>query len=146
MNNNLKKALIMGGIGFAVGAFICVIFCIVSYFSEPENFSIDGGTILYIFLGGLLGLVNMGTTVVYDFESWSIAKCTLVHFVVCITSFYMFSFYIDWFKFGDTMFFIVTAAFIVAYLIIWLVNYLSYKRTVKRLNKELKGFKSEIEE
>jgi len=137
-----KKAVILSVIGGLCGVFICFT---VSQFSSgdgSENVSM-GTEVLYYIVSFLHGAICCGTTVIYEFESWSILRATLTHFFITLISFYCLGFIQKWLVFGSALFFIVTAAFIVCYFIIWIVNYLSYRRVVKRMNEDIEKLKTE---
>jgi hypothetical protein len=48
-----------------------------------------------------------------------------------------------WFKLDDPVFWIVVAAMAAAYVLIWLVQYLSYRRTIRKMNENLEKMKAE---
>ncbi len=137
MSNVLKKGFVLGACGFAMGVFIGICMCAVSGGVEftPIN-------VFYLLVGGLYGAWAMGGSAVYDIEEWSILRCTLTHFISTLLAFYLMgTIQGGWLVIGSTVFWIVTAAFVVCYFIIWLVQYLKYKREVRIMNEELKEFK-----
>ena len=48
----------------------------------------------------------------------------------------------NWLEFGSVFFYCITAAFIVVYFIIWLINYLSYKKVVKSMNEDIEKLRN----
>lgn len=138
MNELLKRGLILGAIGFAVGTLICLFIVLLGGLFEDAGI----GFIVYYFIsGGMLGAICNGTSAIYGIEKWSILRVTITHFVISLAAFYTFAFSIGWLIFGDLMFWIVTAMFVAAYFMIWLIQYLIYKGEVKRMNSELKELK-----
>lgn len=137
-----KKALLLSALGCILGFTIGVVLWIIGMqgeLSAEENIRL---LILYLVVSGIYGMLAMGTSVVYDIESWSIMKATAVHFVVTLLGFYALGMLEGWLKFGDVIFFIMTVAFVVIYVIIWLVQYLSLKHSVANLNRQLEEMKT----
>ncbi len=135
----IKRAIILGCIGFVIGIMIGLTIC----FIEEHRILLGGMDILMYLVGGLQGALAMGTTVFYDIESWSILRSTITHFIVTFGGFYAMGYIQGWMRPGEPFSFIFTIAFIVAYIIIWLTQYFSYKRTVRMMNAELKDMKRE---
>lgn len=42
----------------------------------------------------------------------------------------------------DSLFWMITAAMVIGYFIVWLVMYLAYKRQIRKINEGLKKIKS----
>ncbi len=84
----------------------------------------------------------MGSSVVYELESWSALKATVVHYITVMVVYYPIAFYLRWLSPGDTFvnicFFV---ALTVAYIIIWVVQYLRSKSGVREINRELDKLK-----
>ena len=133
MNKHLKQALILGVIGFVCGTMISVI---MFFAGDGGEFTI--GSIPKLLLGGVFGAIPMGGSIVYDIDSWSIARATIVHFVGTFAGFFLLAIAQGWFEPGDSFFWIWTAAWVFAYFIIWLIQYMIYHRKVKEMNEELR--------
>ncbi|MBR5336637.1 MAG: DUF3021 domain-containing protein [Lachnospiraceae bacterium] len=137
MNRVLKKGLILGAVGFVMGIIIGVVI-----FTMTGGREITPVSIFHFLVGGIYAAWAMGGSTMYDIESWSILRCTLTHFITTLLAFYLMGTIQDgWLVIGSSLFWIVTAAFVVAYIIIWLAQYFSYKRKVKRMNEELRAFR-----
>ena len=141
MSDLLKKGIILGLIGAAAGIGIGLVITLAGIAGGEAQGSIPE-LILYFFMSGMLGFVNMGASVMYNIEHWSIARATGTHFTVSIISFYVFGFAIHWLDPGEVMFYIITAIFIVVYFIIWLIQYIRYKKEIRKINDDLKRFRS----
>ena len=85
---------------------------------------------------GLMGAVCMGSSVVYDIESWSLVKVTVIHSVIAMTAFLTASIVLKWFS-GIALL-IAIAAFSVTYALIWLIEYLLWKNEIRKINRDLK--------
>ena len=135
MNKVLKKAIILGIIGFAIGLIIGVTVYYLTGGSSSGEFSY-----FEFLVGGIYGALAMGGSAVYDIESWSIAKCTATHFVCTFVGLFALAIMQGWFYPGDLLFWILLVAWVFAYFIIWLIQYLIYHRKIDNLNEELKKF------
>ncbi len=144
MNKVLKKGLILGSIGFVVGLMIGLTIFLISV-DDLSNYHFTFRDALDFLVGGIFGGFAMGFSAVYDIESWSIARCTLTHFVPTILGFYLLGTIQGWLKIGDTLSFIMTFCYILAYFMIWLIQYLRYRKEVRNLNAKLKEIKNRNE-
>ena len=141
MNRVLKKGLILGAIGFVGGLFIGLT---VFYLTEPTAPLMPDFSKLSLFeliIGGIYGALAMGTSAVYDIESWSIAKCTFTHFIFTFVGLFVLARVQGWLNPGAKLMYVIAAAFIIIYIIIWLSQYLLFKRKVRQLNDDLEMVK-----
>ena len=137
MNKTWKHALLLAAIGLAVGLLVSWFFAQMAGSEEGLGFPLW----LNYLLGALQGALAMGSTVVYDIERWSVTRCTVTHFIIAFGGYTALGLIEGWMKLNDPGFWIMTAAMVAVYFIIWLVMYLSYKRTIKRMNAELNRWK-----
>ncbi|MBR5407625.1 MAG: DUF3021 domain-containing protein [Lachnospiraceae bacterium] len=141
MNKLLKRALILGCIGFflgtAIGFFMYCITDVKTLWEQPFN----GHSMFKLLVGGLQGFLAMSTTVVYDIESWSIARSTFTHFVITAGGFFTMGYFQEWLIPGDIFFCIMAVSFVVVYFIIWLIQYLIYLHNIKQMNNDLEKMK-----
>ena len=89
-------------------------------------------------LGGIPGAVIMSSTVIYDIEEWSILRATATHFLFAMGVLVFACFALKWFKPWSAAFWIMLAAEVVCYILIWLIMYSAYKAKVRKLNMLLK--------
>lgn len=134
-----KKATLLALIGFVTGALIGIGFCLAKG-SDLQ------GILLSILLGGVYGAVACGSSIVYDIEKWSIARATATHSLFVFSLYILISFTVGWFRLDDPIFWIVIAIMAAAYILIWLIQYLAYKRTIRKMNNELARMKSRADE
>ena len=124
-----------GGVDGVTGYFCAKAF--VEYIGDPSR-----AIIIEILVVGFMGLIDMGSSVVYELESWSALKATVVHYITVMVVYYPIAFYLRWLSPGDTFvnicFFV---ALTVAYIIIWVVQYLRSKSGVREINRELDKLK-----
>jgi len=130
-----KKAMLLTLLGYACGCLIGLLFSL----GGGHDF---GEALPNILLGGIPGAIAMGTTVVYDIEKWSILRATVTHFLIVMGVNLLACFVLKWFEPWSTAFWIMIAGELIGYICIWLICYRSYSRTVRRMNSDLKKWKS----
>ena len=131
-----KKTVLLGLAGFVLGVLVCIGFMLARS-SEGLKAAFPN-----LALSGIYGAVAMGSSVVYDIEKWSIARATATHFLLSFTLYFLLVLSMGWFRLDDPVFWIVIAVMVVIYVLIWLFQYLSYKRKIRKMNHDLKIWKS----
>jgi hypothetical protein len=149
--NEIKKAVAKRAIlGFIYGVFIGqTILILESLFKGDGNFYfvskslLDlagtkiGGVIIQYFLTGLIGTTFAATTVIFEMDSWSLLRQSILHFIITSIVMYAAGFLCGWFPhtLGSTL--IWFGVFIVVYAIFWISFTLYYKNKVKKINEAL---------
>ena len=87
----------------------------------------------------------MGTMVIYDIEKWSILRATFTHFLIVMGVMLLACFVLKWFEPWSAAFWIMMAAELAGYVIVWLILYHSYRRKVRKLNDMLRKSLDHIE-
>ena len=134
-----KKAIIFGLLGYIAGCLIGLCFAL-----QNKNESLSGA-LPGILLGGIPGAIAMGTMVIYDIEKWSILRATFIHFLIVMGVMLLACFVLKWFEPWSAAFWIMMAAELVGYVIVWLILYHSYRRKVRKLNDMLRKSLDHIE-
>ncbi len=129
-----NKAIIRALIGFILGMFISMAFC----FNNHDGF--DARFVTNLLMGGLVGLINNGTSVAYNIESWGTTKATFIHYISTVIVFLTIALSMDWFRMDMTLA-IFMVIFTLVYVIIWVCEYMYMKKTVKEFNRELDELK-----
>lgn len=137
MNKSVKKALILGGIGFIVGLLIGLTVSFLTNEAPLDGFAFDSYLCFELLIGGIYGAMAMGGSVVYDIESFSIARSTAIHFFITFVGFHLLAYVQGWLRPEETWYILLTIAWLIAYFIIWLVQYLIFRHKVKQLNEDL---------
>ena len=127
-----KKAMLLGLIGYIAGCIIGLCFAL-----QREGFTL-ASSLPDILMGGIPGAIAMGTAVIYDIEEWSLLRATVTHFLIVMVALLLACFVLKWFEPWSAPFWIMLAAELVGYIIIWLIIYLCYKKQVRNLNNLLK--------
>ena len=154
--NFRQRVIMLSSIGFGLGVIAGTIIAAFSgtlshddgtmYLCAPEFIEAVGDpltafTIQAIVLG-FQGVLSMGGSAVYSIEKWSVLRCTLTHYLAVMAGIYTCAFTLRWFAVTDTkailiMFLILTPP----YFLIWLINYISYKAELKKINRELEDIR-----
>ena len=94
---------------------------------------------------GLYGALAWGSSVIYGIESWSILRCTVTHGLITfggLTMFFVVLIAAGWMKkpsFGAAL--IMLIMFLLVYFLIWLIQFMIYRRKVKKMNLKLREWK-----
>lgn len=132
-----NKLIFLSLLGFSMGLLIgAVITCVFADYAEYSNRMM---MLAQLIGSGLLGMVSMGGTIVYDLEEWGLTQATFTHYILAFIAFFTASEVLGWFKHDVLL--VVSIAFTVIYFIIWLINFLSWKAQIRQMNRELTAFK-----
>lgn len=88
-------------------------------------------------LSGTFGSIFAAASVVWEMDSWSILKMTFVHFIITAFSLLPIAYILYWMDHSFIGFASYFAVFIVIYVIIWFVQYISWYRSVDKINKKI---------
>ena len=131
-----KKLLTMAVLGFVLGMLIGDGIArltggkpLLTQLSEDP-----GGLILQSLVSGLYGAATMSGTLLYDVEHWSLAKSTLVHYLIVAVPFVPMALLLGWAARASDIL-IVEAIQLVVFALIWLVMYTIYRRQIRELNE-----------
>ncbi|MBE5870483.1 MAG: DUF3021 domain-containing protein [Lachnospiraceae bacterium] len=145
--NIRNKFYLKAAIGYALGMMIGVAITAISvtlsandgtvYLYEPGWVERVGGVgigfTLEAVISGLLGVVGMGGSVMYDIEHWSLFRATFTHFVITVAAYFAAGWILDWY-----IDWIALAFFVAAYVLIWQIQNFLYKLQIKKINRNLK--------
>lgn len=148
MNDIIKKAIRRALFGFELGLAVGIILMLTGAFDylPPEGKALK--LVLYMIVSGLMGSIGMGMTVVFEIESWSIARATFTHMGAVIIGYVLMGWIEGWYKYADgPRDLIITAVcIIVAYFFIWMVMYLKNKSQIRKMNEDLNEIKKHLSE
>ena len=130
-----KKAVWLSLAGFVSGALIGAGFMLSAWPGWRE-------ALPHMLLGGIYGAVAMAGSLVYEIEKWSIARATATHFLITFALYFVLVKAMGWFRSNEGTFWVVVAVMAAAYVLIWLLQYRSYRRKVRAMNQELEKWKS----
>lgn len=147
----LKKTLIRAGIGFLIGVVIGYVISILTGSDNPDVFipvsdkllsfagSIPMALVLQGLFSGIYGAICFGAVSFYDIEKWPLALATGMHCAVIILLFIPGGIFLGWVN-SVTEALIMAGMQFVAFFIIWLILYFSYRKQVKELNEMQEHF------
>ena len=139
MKELLKKTALLSAIGFAVGVLVGLGFLAFYGVQATVEAYGAGWLMAYMLICSAMGAINLGTMTLYEIERWSLTRATLTHLAITLATCGGLGLFLGWFRSAVIWYMLI--AFVVAYFIIWLIIYLSYKRRVKKLNEDLKHWK-----
>lgn len=144
----MKKKMIQRGLlgfplGIAIGYVITVIIsiCIGDGFFHPVNPELVNkmGSELNAILiqTGLSGIMGTGfamASVIWEIDSWSLAKQSGVYFAIACVIMFPISYFANWMPHSTGGILSYVGIFVAIFVITWLVQYFVWKRKVKRMN------------
>lgn len=129
--------------GFAIGMLVGVL--MILFYNEGESIFEERMELIRQIIGsGLLGAVCVGGQVVYTIESWSIVKCTLIHYFLSMGALLLANHILGWYPETVPVLSIFILIMSAIYCCIWLVYYIIEKIEVKKLNEGLNLMQEKI--
>lgn len=148
----MKKKLIQRGIlgfplGIAIGYTITVIIsiCIGNGLFYPVNRELINtmgnelnAVLLQTLLCGIMGTGFAMASVIWEIDSWSLAKQSGVYFAIACVIMFPISYLANWMprSFGGILFYV--GIFVAVFLISWLVQYFVWKRNIRKMNERVR--------
>lgn len=145
-----KKAFLRGLVGFPIGIsiyyVITIIFSLIYgngyYYPCNPNLIISVGSeinavLVQFLLCGILGFGFSATSIIWNFESWSLIKQTSIYFSIISLLMFPIAYISHWMEHSIKGFLLYFSVFILIFIIIWLITYLIIKNNVKKMNNQL---------
>lgn len=145
-----KKIFLRGAFGFPIGISIGYIITIIisfiwanGYYSPcvPELISVMGSeinaVIFQALLSGLLGAAFAASSVIWEIESLNIVKQTGVYFAVVSVVMMPVAYFLYWMEHSVTGFLSYFCIFALIFIVIWVTQFITGRRMVKRMNERL---------
>ncbi len=147
----MKKTLIIRGlfgipVGIAISYLITILMSLIqgegNYFPCVPDLITQMGSemnavLLQTLLSAILGAVCGASSVIWEMESWSLFKQTLLHFIILSASMLPVAYVLYWMQHNLISFLIFEGIFLVIFVSIWLSQYLIYKNNIKKINSKL---------
>lgn len=96
-----------------------------------------GAVVLQTALCALLGAAFAGLSVIWEIESWSIARQTGVYFLSASVAMLPIAYITCWMEHSVVGFLEYFGIFAVIFALVWLIQYARAKRNVQKLNRQL---------
>jgi hypothetical protein len=142
----LKKAVLRGLLGMPLGVFISTTIEFIYSLVYGELMVIppvDGAitplkayAIQYI-VSMVIGFVFAFGSAIFEVDRWSIAKQTVMHFLLTSLVFLPCSIMARWVDFNFISVLVYFIIFIIIYIAIWFIQYFSWKNKIIKLNRKL---------
>ena len=142
----LKKAVLRGLLGMPLGVFISTTIGLIYSLVYGELMVIppvDGAitplkayAIQYI-VSMVIGFVFAFGSAIFEVDRWSIAKQTVMHFLLTSIVFLPCSIMARWVDFNFISVLVYFIIFIIIYIAIWFIQYFSWKNKIIKLNRKL---------
>ena len=144
----MKKQILSRGLaGFPVGIAIGFVITLIisayigdgSYYPvTPELIGSMGNelnaVILQTVLCGIMGSGFAMASVIWELDSWSLAKQSGIYFLIACIIMFPIAYIANWMKHSVTGVLSYVGIFVVIFVIVWIAQYLSWKRKIKRMN------------
>lgn len=126
-----SKFIINSLVGLVLGMLVGIVIWMI----PPVNN--EGRSLLvHVIVSGIHGLIPCGAATVFMIESWGLTRSTVVHATITLATILAIDLPMKWFSWGAE-FAVALVIYVIIYTIIWLVNYLYWKHTVKEMNDQL---------
>ncbi len=152
----MKKLILRGALGFPLGVAIGYIVTIVlsliwgnGYYSPcvPALASAIGSeigaVILQAFLCGLLGAGFGASSVIWEIERWGLVKQTGIYFGVISVMMMPVAYFSYWMEHSVAGFFSYFGIFALIFAVIWVIQFITARRMVKKMNARLSQAKNQ---
>lgn len=146
----MKKAVQRGLFGFPTGISIGYIITIVgSLFWGNGDYSpcvpaladamgsVIGAVILQAVLCGILGASFAMASLIWEIETWSIAKQTGIYFLAISTTMFPIAYFTHWMERSLSGFLMYFGVFFTVFVFIWVIQYCIWKNKIKDINKKI---------
>ena len=148
----MKRKLILRGLfGFPVGVAIGFVITIMisvcvgdgSFYPVTPELIVTMGNelnavILQTVLCGIMGAGFAMASVIWEMDSWSLAKQSGIYFSVACIVMLPIAYVTNWMKHTVGGVLAYVGIFVVIFLIVWLIQYSAWRRRIKKMNDSIK--------
>ena len=148
----MKRKLILRGLfGFPVGVAIGFVITIIisvcvgdgSFYPVTPELIVTMGNelnavILQTVLCGIMGAGFAMASVIWEMDSWSLAKQSGIYFSVACIVMLPIAYVTNWMKHTVGSILAYVGIFVVIFLVVWLIQYSAWKRKIKKMNDSIK--------
>lgn len=97
--------------------------------------------VLQTLVSGVYGAAAVSGMLLYDVDEWSLAKATIVHYLIVAVPYVPMALFLGWAESAADIL-IVEGFQLIAFFLIWSVMVLRYKAKVKKLNELVKEWRA----
>ena len=149
----MKKKIILRGlfglpVGIAIGFVITLLISICIgdgsfYPVTPELIKTTGNelnaVVLQTILCAILGVEFAMASVIWEIDSWSLAKQSGVYFLIISVVMLPIAYFANWMKHSITGVLSYVGIFVMIFAAVWISQYLLWKRRIKKMNARIHG-------
>lgn len=149
----MKKKIILRGlfglpVGIAIGFVITLLISICIgdgsfYPVTPELIQTTGNelnaVVLQTILCAILGVGFAMASVIWEIDSWSLAKQSGIYFAIACAVMFPISYVANWMPHSIAGILSYAGIFAVIFVLVWLIQYFVWKRKVRRMNERIRG-------
>lgn len=149
----ILRSLLGAPVGMAISYFITILISLAvadgNYYPVVPDLIADCGSemnavLLQTLFSLLYGAVWGGASVIWDMESWSLLKMTLLHLVICSIVTFPVAYFMQWMPHNAAGFLLYFGTFLAIYLIIWISQYRSMKRRIDQINHKIQDSSDKV--
>ena len=147
-----KKAFLRGLLGFPLGIAIGYVISVLGSLvfgngafqpCTPALIAMAGSEInavmLQTLLCGVVGTSFAASSVLWEIEKWSIVKQTGSYFLINAVVMLPTAYLLNWMDHSFKGFFIYFGIFTLYFAVIWMIQYLVWKHTLRKMNDKIHG-------
>lgn len=152
----MKKEIIMRSLvgfplGIAIGYLITILVSLAwgnGYYSSshPELISLMGNEINAVILQaifcGILGMGFAASSVIWEIDSWSLVKQTLVHFSIASVIMLPIGYFAHWMEHSVVGFLTYFGIFFLIFVVVWIIQFGIGWYNVRKINEKLSQVKN----
>jgi hypothetical protein len=147
----LKKTMCRGALGFPLG--ICIGYVITIGISlglatggyHPcvpalaEQFGSELAAVVFqAVLCGVLGAAFAAASIIWELETWSIARQAGIYFLVVSMAMLPIAYFAQWMEHSFAGFLLYFGIFIAIFVVMWVIQYLVWKTKIQHMNASIK--------
>lgn len=130
-------------IGYAITLVISIIIGNGLYYPVNTEFITTAGgelnaVLIQTLLSGIVGSAFSMGSLVWDIDSWSLAKQTGVYFAIACVALFPISYYANWMPHSVPGAIFYVGMFVLVFVLVWIAQYMSYKKQIAEVNARIK--------
>lgn len=147
----MKREMIRRGLGgfplgITIGHMITILVSLsigdgFFYAVNPKLIAMAGNelnaVILQVLLCGLVGAGFAMTSVIWDIDSWSLAKQSGVYSIIASLIMFPIAYVANWMQHTVSGILIYIGIFVIIFVLAWFLQYMMWKRKIDKLNKRI---------
>jgi hypothetical protein len=149
----MKKQIFLRGLlgvplGIAIGYFITIVNSLTigngSYSacvpSLVDTFGSEIEAVVFqAVLMGVLGACFGAASLIWEVESWSIAKQTGIYFLVSSLAMFPIAYFTEWMEHSILGFLIYFGIFVAIFIVVWVLQYFIWRKKIDQFNEKIKN-------